>query len=116
MCRLASLTVFTVTDLFFAHDVMKHPSSRLTHVVKNVNVANVGKFGDTSFVNSVGMPNQMIGGDYLCGSRGIITEIECGIDSWVAVETLITEDSGSIRHSFCRNCLSEASFILGVTS
>ena len=94
---------------------MKHDSNRLTHVVKNVNTVNVGQFGDASFVNSVGMPNQLIGGDYLCGSKGIITEIECGIDSWVAVEDLITEDDGHIRHSFCKACLNEASFILGVT-
>lgn len=101
-----------MSNLLFVYDVMRYHGNRLTHVIRNVNNVDAGGFNEESFVNSVGMPNQMIGGDYLCGEKGMITEVYSSICSWVEVENLITLSS---EHFFCKECLNEASFILGVT-
>lgn len=92
-------------SLFLAHDVMKWSDNMLTHVVK-----------ENSMNTIVKATNQMIGGDYLCGGKGSITEISSGIGSWVQLEDIITVAGTGVYSLFCKECLNEASFILGVTS
>lgn len=104
-----------MAELLFAYDLMKYPTNRLVHVVKNATNIQVEKFGEET-INITGVPDQMIGGDYLCGVKGMITAIKCSIDSWLEVENLITASGVGENNVFCTACLKEASFIIGVKS
>ena len=102
-------------DLLFGFDVMKYPTNRLTHVVPNRAGFDVDEHG--ARINVLrGRFNQFIGGDYLCGVKGAITEISSGVGSWVQLEDIITSAGSGVYSLFCKECLNEASFILGVNS
>ena len=102
-------------SLLFGFDVMKYPDNRLTHVLHNRAGFDVDEHG--ARINVLrGRVNQIIGGEYLCGAKGSITEISSGIGSWVQLEDIITVAGTGVYTLFCKECLNEASFILGVTS